>query len=233
MNAWFMLYFFEDNLVHINSPITSNASQNNSELFNHYRLLFTSKNTAFFNDIIGNYKLKDKVEINNLDYNLFNIRLSHSQIIEQVYPENEIPVYCEIYLNVDYLKRLIDNRNEIPNYLHLCLMLKNRGSYYLRNEKLRCLDDRQNNINDNNDLNQLLLNNNLNIADLTQYYVYKILRINKDEKLDLIPDDIIKISEDLYFKGKESCFLNRYELENFSKFSKNLILNLQIHNRIF
>jgi hypothetical protein len=233
MNAWFMLYFFEDNLVHINNLFTPNTNHANSELYNHYRLLFSSKNTAFFNDIIGNYKLKNKVEINNLDYNLFNVRLSHSQIIEQVYPENEIPVYCEIYLNIDYLKSLINSRLEIPNYLQLCLLLKDRGRYYLRNEKLKCLDDRNYILNDNNYLNQLLLNNNLNIADLTQYYLNKILTINKQELINLLPDDIIKISNDLYFKSKDTCFLNRYELENFNTFSINLKIDICIHNRIF
>jgi hypothetical protein len=226
MNAWFMLYFFEDNLVHINNPFNPDITNTNTELYNHYRLLFSSKNTAFFNDIIGNYKLKDNVEINNLDYNLYNVRLSHSQIIEQVYPENEIPVYCEIYLNIDYLKNLIDNRLEIPNYLHLCLLLKNRGRYYLRNEKLKCLDDRNKILSHSNELNNLLLNNNLSIADLTQYYLNTILLINNQELITLLPDDIIKISDDLFFKSKETCFLNKYE-------SENLMIDMCIYNRIF
>ena len=229
MNAWFMLYFFEDSLVHINNPFNPNIN-NNTELYNHHRLLFSSKNTAFFNDIIGNYKLKDNIETNNLDYNLFNVRLNHSQIIEQVYPENEIPVYCEIYLNIDYLKSLIKNRIEIPNYLYLCLLLKNRGRYYLRNEKLKCLDDRNRIIIDNNELetelNNLLLNNNLSIADLTQYYLNKILIFNNQELVSLPSDDIIKVSDDLYFKSKENYFLGKYE-------SEKVMIDICIYNRIF
>jgi hypothetical protein len=192
MNHWFMLYFFEDNLIHIENRQSHPLI--NIDM-NHFNNLFSSKNNMFFENVINYYKLKNKHELNYLDSNLFNIRLSHSHIIEQVYPDDEISVYCEIYLNLNYLKYMIDNHLEIPNYFTLCHLLKERVRYYLKNEKIKSLNT------------TLLQNYDLNIGKLTQYYIGNIRSLNK-KVVTLTCDDLIKLSNELYFKGKISSFIS-------------------------
>ena len=113
-----------------------------------------------------------------------------------MYPDNEIPVYCEVYLNVEYLKYLIKNNQEIPNYFHLCNLLKERVKKFLRLEKIRAI-----NLLDNGTTTQ-----SINLSNLLQIAILKIKNYNKPFDLILLKDDIVNIDNKLFFIGKESTF---------------------------
>ena len=124
MSSWFLLMFFDDILISDPNNILHVCYQN---YYTNKMKLFTSRNN-YFDSLLDKYYLKRNKHLNHLDGSLYNIKINHSLDINVIYntPNNKIPVYCEIYLNCDYLNYLLKSETMIPDYFLLCNILKNR-----------------------------------------------------------------------------------------------------------